>query len=151
MTTRLSAVGTLAAKSASAANVGLQSGLTTDEARRRLETFGPNAVPDTAMHPLRTVLSKFWAPVPWMLEAAIVLQVALGDYAQAGPHRRSPGVQLSRCRLNGSDSLSVQGEVGLGSEQLDKERESGRLCARHLWDILSAAHGGETQAASKAC
>ena len=28
-------------------------------------------------------LDKFWAPVPWMLEAAIVLQVALGEYVEA--------------------------------------------------------------------
>ena len=58
-------------------------GLTGDEAHRRLEKFGPNAMPDTAFHPLRMALEKFWAPVPWMLEAAIVLQVALGDYAEA--------------------------------------------------------------------
>jgi H+-transporting ATPase len=51
----------------------LPTGLTSDEARRRLEQFGPNAVPDTAVHPLRRALAKFWAPVPWMLEAAIVL------------------------------------------------------------------------------
>jgi H+-transporting ATPase len=35
-------------------------------------------MPDTALHPVRLALEKFWAPVPWMLEAAIVLQVALG-------------------------------------------------------------------------
>jgi H+-transporting ATPase len=58
-------------------------GLTSDEARRRLQKFGPNAVPDTALHPLRMALEKFWAPVPWMLEAAIALQVALGDYPEA--------------------------------------------------------------------
>jgi magnesium-transporting ATPase (P-type) len=58
-------------------------GLTGDEAHRRLEKFGPNVMPDTAFHPLRMALEKFWAPVPWMLEAAIVLQVALGDYAEA--------------------------------------------------------------------
>src|SRR5487761_778089 len=58
-------------------------GLTSDEARRRLEKFGPNAVPDTALHPLRRALTKFWAPVPWMLEAAIVLEVALGKYVEA--------------------------------------------------------------------
>jgi H+-transporting ATPase len=28
-------------------------------------------------------LEKFWAPVPWMLKTAIVLQVALGDYPEA--------------------------------------------------------------------
>ena len=35
------------------------------------------------MHPLRRALSKFWAPVPWMLEAAIVLEVGRGDYIEA--------------------------------------------------------------------
>ena len=58
-------------------------GLTSDEVRRRLEKFGPNAVPDTSLHPLRRALTKFWAPVPWMLEAAIVLEVVLGKYVEA--------------------------------------------------------------------
>jgi H+-transporting ATPase len=58
-------------------------GLTSEEVRRRLEKFGPNAVPDTAMHPLRRALTKFWAPVPWMLEAAIVLEIVLGKYVEA--------------------------------------------------------------------
>jgi len=34
-------------------------------------------MPDTSDHPLRNALAKFWAPVPWLLEAAIVLQVVL--------------------------------------------------------------------------
>ncbi len=58
-------------------------GLTSDEAHRRLAKFGPNAMPDTTARPLRRALGKFWAPVPWMLETAIVLQVALGDYTEA--------------------------------------------------------------------
>jgi H+-transporting ATPase len=58
-------------------------GLTRNEVRRRLQKFGPNTMPDTALHPLRLALEKFWAPVPWMLEAAIVLQVALGEYPEA--------------------------------------------------------------------
>ena len=58
-------------------------GLTSDEARRRLDKFGPNAIPDTALGPLRRALTKFWAPVPWMLEASIVLEVALGKYVEA--------------------------------------------------------------------
>jgi H+-transporting ATPase len=61
----------------------LSTGLTSDEARRRLEQFGPNAVPDTALHPLRRALTKLWAPVPWMLEAAIVLELVLGKYVEA--------------------------------------------------------------------
>ncbi len=65
------------------ASDGSQSGLTGDEARLRLATFGRNAMPDTTVHPLRRALGKFSAPVPWMLEAAIVLQIVLGDYAEA--------------------------------------------------------------------
>jgi H+-transporting ATPase len=60
-----------------------EAGLTSEEARRRLEQFGPNAVPDTSLNPFRMALEKFWAPVPWMLEAAIVLQVVLGEYVEA--------------------------------------------------------------------
>lgn len=69
--------------SASAADVGQQNGLTSDEVRGRLDKFGPNAMPDTSAHPLRRALEKFWAPVPWMLEAAIVLELALGKYVEA--------------------------------------------------------------------
>jgi H+-transporting ATPase len=57
-------------------------GLTSEEARTRLEQSGPNAMPDTALHPLRRALTKFWAPVPWMLEAAVVLEVVLGKYVE---------------------------------------------------------------------
>jgi H+-transporting ATPase len=33
---------------------------------------------------VRQALAKLWAPVPWMLEAAIVLELALGRYVEAG-------------------------------------------------------------------
>jgi H+-transporting ATPase len=79
-TNRLS---TVPSKSIGAANVGLQSGLTSIEARRRLDKFGANAMPDTSMHPLRMAIEKFWAPVPWMLEAAIILELVLGKYVEA--------------------------------------------------------------------
>src|ERR1700722_6884315 len=59
-------------------------GLTNDEARRRIDKFGPNTVADTGMNPLRRALTKFWAPVPWMLEAAIALEVVLGKFVGAG-------------------------------------------------------------------
>jgi H+-transporting ATPase len=71
------------AKSAAVAKGDLQSGLTSEEARRRLEKFGSNAMPDTALQPLRMALEKFWAPVPWMLEAAIALELVLGKYIEA--------------------------------------------------------------------
>src|ERR1700735_1483981 len=67
-----------------AANVGTRHGLTGDEARRRLARLGPNEIADVAQHPVRRAFGKLWAPVPWMLEAAILLQLFLGDYIEAG-------------------------------------------------------------------
>ena len=58
-------------------------GLTSDEARARLAKYGPNAMPDTSIQPWRMALAKFWAPVPWMLEAAVILQIVLHEYVEA--------------------------------------------------------------------
>ena len=68
---------------APATGVSVATGLTSIEARGRLEKAGPNAMPDTALHPLRRAAAKLWAPVPWMLEAAILLELALGKYVEA--------------------------------------------------------------------
>lgn len=58
-------------------------GLTSSEAAARLQRDGPNAMPDTSNHPLRDALMKFWAPVPWLLEGAIVLQIMLHKDVEA--------------------------------------------------------------------
>jgi H+-transporting ATPase len=36
------------------------------------------------MRPIRRLLGKFWAPVPWLLEATVLLEVVLGKYIEAG-------------------------------------------------------------------
>jgi H+-transporting ATPase len=60
-----------------------QAGLTSAQARERLQQIGANAVTDDTQHPLVRAAKKLWAPLPWMLEAAIVLQLVLGDYISA--------------------------------------------------------------------
>ena len=67
-----------AARGAAALN-----GLTSREAAERLQTYGLNTVREEHGHPLLVFLRKFWAPVPWMLEATIVLQLILGKAAEA--------------------------------------------------------------------
>ena len=64
-------------------STALSSGLTTLDARRKLAEIGPNAMADTTPPAWRLAVGKFWAPVPWMLEAAIVLQLAIGEYPEA--------------------------------------------------------------------
>jgi H+-transporting ATPase len=64
-------------------DAGQLRGLTSDEAARRLRQFGPNAVPEPKRRPLLALFSKFWAPVPWLLEATICLELLLRKNAEA--------------------------------------------------------------------
>ncbi|MFC0692299.1 HAD-IC family P-type ATPase [Paraburkholderia humisilvae] len=62
----------------------VRTGLSGSEARRRRAESGTNTLPDTSPSTWRMVLEKFWAPVPWMLEAAVILQCVLGRFVEAG-------------------------------------------------------------------
>ncbi len=59
------------------------SGLTSDEASVRLKADGLNAMPDVSVRPIINLLSKFWAPIPWLLEASLILEVGLHKYFEA--------------------------------------------------------------------
>ncbi len=54
-------------------------GLTSADAERLQSEFGPNAVVEQHVNPVMRLMRHFWAPVPWMLEATIVLQIAIGQ------------------------------------------------------------------------
>jgi H+-transporting ATPase len=58
-------------------------GLSTAEAKRRLAAIGPNAVEEAKISPVIRIGRRFWEPVPWMLEAAILLQLAIGERIEA--------------------------------------------------------------------
>ncbi len=58
-------------------------GLSSAEAQARLKQFGPNAVVEEKTHPLTQFLKRFWAPIPWLLEATIILQLFLGEQVEA--------------------------------------------------------------------
>ena len=65
--------------SANPSTAGL--GLTSLQAAAALTSDGPNAMLDTSAHLLRSALSNFWAPVPWLPEASMALQLMLLKYA----------------------------------------------------------------------
>lgn len=58
-------------------------GLSSAEADERIRRFGINATPDADRNLFRLVLEKFVAPVPCLLEAAILLQIFLHEYLEA--------------------------------------------------------------------
>ena len=48
-------------------------GLGRAEAEARLTTYGPNEIEDRKANALLKFLAYFWGPIPWMIEAAVVL------------------------------------------------------------------------------
>jgi H+-transporting ATPase len=53
--------------------VDLHIGLSDEEARRRHERFGANAIEERRKHPLLKFLSYFWGAIPAMIEIALLL------------------------------------------------------------------------------
>jgi len=58
-------------------------GISEVEARLRLQRDGPNAISEAPRSKLALLGGKLWGPVPWLLEAAVILELALGNYVQA--------------------------------------------------------------------
>ena len=61
-----------------------RNGLSEDEAKRRLDQYGPNAIEEVSKSLVAQVISHFWGPIPWMLEIAIVLSAAVGHWEELG-------------------------------------------------------------------
>ena len=58
-------------------------GLTADEAQRRLQRDGANEISETRRNPLLVFLGYFWAPIPWMIEAALMLSLVAQHWTDA--------------------------------------------------------------------
>jgi len=56
-------------------------GLSTAEARSRLEKYGPNALVEKEVSDLEKFLRFFWGPIAWMIEAAAFLSLLMGHWA----------------------------------------------------------------------
>jgi H+-transporting ATPase len=52
-------------------------GLTQVEAQNRLTQYGPNEIEEKKANPLLKLLTYFWGPIPWMIEAAVILSAVL--------------------------------------------------------------------------
>jgi H+-transporting ATPase len=59
-------------------------GLTDREAEKRNAIFGFNEVVEKKKNPILNFLSRYWGPMPWLLEAAIILAYILKRYLEAG-------------------------------------------------------------------
>jgi len=60
--------------------LGPGDGLSGEEAAARLQRYGPNAIEEEERSVLLELLSHFWAPIPWMIEAALALTAVTGRW-----------------------------------------------------------------------
>ena len=56
-------------------------GLTSAEAKRRIEKYGRNELVDKEASDLEKFLRFFWGPIAWMIEAAAVLSLLMGHWS----------------------------------------------------------------------
>lgn len=59
-------------------------GLSQVEAQKRLTEYGPNEVAEEKANPFLKFLGYFWGPIPWMIEAAVILSALARHWPDFG-------------------------------------------------------------------
>eukprot|EP00871_Galdieria_phlegrea_P003618 jgi/Galph1/4257/GphlegSOOS_G2885.1 len=62
-----------------------ENGLTTEEANKRFEKFGPNALPKKKKNPILQFLSFMWNPLSWVMEGAALVAIAVSNGGGQAP------------------------------------------------------------------
>jgi len=91
-----------------------EKGLSEGEAGKRLEAYGENAVEEKRRSPVLEFLSHFWGPIPWMIEAALVLAGAVRRWEEFG-------VILLLLAVNGGVGYWHESKANQAIEALKKE------------------------------
>ncbi len=110
----------------------ISSGLTTEEAQARLAQFGPNAVVEEKRHPFKQLIRHLWAPIPWLLEATIIIQLFLGEHVEAA---LIGGLLVANALLSFLQEGQAQKALSLLRQQL---RVEARVRRDGVWVTLPA-------------
>src|SRR5436305_12413039 len=57
-----------------------KTGLNSVEIQERLSKYEPNALPEDKKSAFSALLAYFWGPIPWMIEAAALMALIVGDW-----------------------------------------------------------------------
>ncbi|MDO8151172.1 plasma-membrane proton-efflux P-type ATPase [Isoptericola sp. b408] len=106
------------------------SGLTTAEATERLDRYGANEIIERRKNPLLVLAGYFWGPIPWMIEAALVLSLVLGSWSDAV----IIGVLLA---MNGAVAFSEEHQATRAIEALQERlATSARVRRDGVWTTV---------------
>jgi len=65
-------------------DVSVEDGLSDDQVQKRIDEHGYNELTEKKAHPILKFLSFFWGPIPWMIEAAIILSLIVQHWTDFG-------------------------------------------------------------------
>lgn len=116
-------------------------GLTDAQANLKLEEFGFNVIEEKKRSPIKEFLKRFWAPIPWMLEAAAMLEVAAGIVSGKSVKYIEASVIILLLIFNSIMSFLQEGKAKKALELL-KQRlvVKARVLRNGKWAILDAKY-----------
>ncbi len=108
-------------------------GLSTDEAARLLQQYGPNALEEKKVSPIKKLLGYFWGPIPWMIEVAAVLSAAVRHWPDFF-------IIVALLIFNAGVGFWQEYTAGNAVEALKKElAQKARVLRDGAWKIIDAA------------
>lgn len=60
-----------------------ETGLNDADLQAKRKQYGYNEIPKKEVRPIMGILKRMWGPIPWLLEAAMIFELALGKGVQA--------------------------------------------------------------------
>jgi len=128
-----------------------QKGLSSSEAEKRLQQYGPNEIQEKKANPLKKFLGYFWGPIPFMIEAALVMSAIIQRWPDFGiiltllmvnaivgfwqEHKAGNAIELLKQRL------AIKARVlrdGKWQERPSGELVPGDIARLRLGDIIPA-------------
>lgn len=112
--------------------LGADGGLSAGEAAARLARYGPNALQERRRSVLLELLSHFWQPIPWMIEAALVLTGVTARWTDFG-------VILALLLLNGVVGFWEEHQAANAIEALKARlAKQARVLRDGEWEMVAA-------------